>query len=115
MRAMPSRATVLGLPNGQYCNQNDIDFTNAPFTYNVPPGTTRLEQMVQCAAPTCSPGAAMHSHILEVTIDDPQPPSISLSGRMVSGQWVSGRAGNLPSFEATGIGQQRGPDDRSNA
>ena len=95
MRAMPSRATVLGLPNGQYCNQDDIDFTSAPFTYNVPPGTTRLEQMVQCAAPTCSPGAAMHSHILEVTIDDPQPPSISLSGRMVSGEWVSGRGWEL--------------------
>ena len=101
MRAMPSRATVLGLPNGQYCKQDDIDFTNAPFTYTVPPGTTRLEQMVQCAAPSCSPGAAMHSHILEVTIDDPQAPSISLSGRMVSGQWVSGVAGNSPGCPGT--------------
>ena len=102
MRAMPSQATVLGLPNGQYCKQDDIDFTNAPFTYDVPPGTTRLEQLVQCAAPSCSPGAAMHSHILAVTIDDPQPPSISVSGRMVSGQWVSGVAGSSPSLDVTG-------------
>ena len=118
MRAMPSRATVLGLPNGQYCNQDDIDFTNAPFTYNVPPGTTRLEQMVQCAAPTCSPGAAMHSHILEVTIDDPQPPSISLSGRMVSGRVGERRLANVPDVEvaartAAEFRQSRPPSRRS--
>ena len=100
MRAMPSGASVLGLPNGRYCYQNDFDFTNAPFNYTVPSGTTRLEQLVACAAPSCSPGAAMHSHILEVTIDDPQPPSISLSGRMVSGQWVSGRTDALPDVQA---------------
>jgi hypothetical protein len=102
MRALPSGASVLGLPNGRYCYQNDFDFTNAPLTYTVPAGTTRLEQLVACAAPSCSPGAAMHSHILEVTIDDPQPPAISLSGRMVSGQWVSGVAGNTPTLDVSG-------------
>ena len=59
---------------------------------------------------TCSPGAAMHSHVLEVTIDDPQPPSISLSGRMVSGQWVSGTAGNSPDLDVDRVGQQRDPE-----
>jgi hypothetical protein len=34
----------------------------------------------------------MHAHLVEVTIDDPIPPSISLDGPLVSGQWVSGRA-----------------------
>jgi hypothetical protein len=43
----------------------------------------------------------MHSHQLEVTIDDPQPPAISVSGRMVSGQWVSGVAGNVPDLDLT--------------
>jgi hypothetical protein len=35
----------------------------------------------------------MHAHTVEVTIDDPIPPSISLGGPLVSGTWVSGRAG----------------------
>ncbi|MEA2378080.1 MAG: hypothetical protein QOD13_1987, partial [Thermoleophilaceae bacterium] len=48
----------------------------------------------------CDPGAAMHSHILEVTIDDPVPPSISLSGPLASGQWVSGKAGQVPELTA---------------
>jgi hypothetical protein len=102
MRAMPSGATVLGLPNGRYCNLNEFDFTNGAFDYAVPAGTTRLQQLVHCAAPSCTPGGAMHSHVLEVTIDDPQPPSISLRGRMVSGQWVSGVAGNSPDLQVTG-------------
>jgi hypothetical protein len=38
----------------------------------------------------------MHAHVLEVTIDDPVPPSISLEGPLASGQWVSGRAGPVP-------------------
>jgi hypothetical protein len=101
MRAIPSGAKVLGLANGEHCTQTDFDITNYPISYPVPPGTTRLEQMVICGATTCDPGAAMHSHSLEVTIDDPQPPSISLSGRMVSGQWVSGTAGTLPNLEVT--------------
>jgi Big-like domain-containing protein len=96
MRAVPSGAKVLGLANGEHCTQTDFDITNYPITYPVPPGTTRLEQMAICGASSCDAGAAMHSHSLEVTIDDPQPPSISLSGRMVSGQWVSGIAGNAP-------------------
>jgi hypothetical protein len=96
MRAIPSGAKVLGLANGEHCTQTDFDITNYPISYPVPPGTTRLEQMVICGATTCDPGAAMHSHSLEVMIDDPQPPSISLSGRMVSGQWVSGRSGSAP-------------------
>ena len=33
----------------------------------------------------------MHTQILEVTVDDPIPPSISLGGPLASGQWVSGR------------------------
>src|SRR5215216_6714743 len=99
MRAVPSGAKVLGLANGEYCDQTDFDISNYPITFPVPPGTTRLEQMAICGATTCSPGAAMHSHSLEVTIDDPQPPSVSLGGRMVSGQWVSGTAGNAPGLE----------------
>jgi hypothetical protein len=100
MRAAPSGAAVLGLRNGQHCDQTDFDITNYPITFPTPAGTTRLEQLVICGAATCSPGAAMHSHVLEVTIDDPQPPSISLSGRMVSGQWVSGTTGDIPDLAA---------------
>ena len=101
MRAMPSARTVLGFANGEHCSQTDFDITNYPITYGVPAGTTRLEQLVFCGAATCDAGAAMHSHVLEVTIDDPQPPSISLSGRMVSGEWVSGTAGNPPGLDLT--------------
>jgi hypothetical protein len=38
----------------------------------------------------------MHSHVLEVTVNDPVPPAISLSGSLASGQWVSGAAGADP-------------------
>jgi hypothetical protein len=85
IRALPSGAPVVGAPNGQYCQLTDWDSSNTPLPYSVPPGTTRLEQLVICGAAICNPGAAMHSHALEVTIDDPEPPSISLSGQMVSG------------------------------
>jgi hypothetical protein len=96
MRALPSGLTVLGTPNGKYCGSNDFDISNWPISYPVPAGTTRLEQLVICGALKCDPGAAMHSHILEVTIDDPQPPSISLGGSLASGHWVSGTTGNPP-------------------
>jgi hypothetical protein len=74
MRAVPSGATVFGTPHGQYCGSNNFDNTSSPISFRVPPGTTRLEQLVFCGAPQCDPGAAMHSHVLEVTIEDPQPP-----------------------------------------
>ena len=96
MRALPSALTVLGTPNGKYCGSNDFDISNWPISYPVPAGTTRLEQLVICGALKCDPGAAMHSHVLEVTIDDPQPPSISLGGPLASGHWVSGRTGSSP-------------------
>jgi hypothetical protein len=101
VRAVPSYLPVIGTPNGKYCGSNDFDISNWPISYPVPAGTTRLEQLVICGALRCDPGAAVHSHILEVTIDDPQPPSISLSGSLVSGQWVSGATGNLPQLAVT--------------
>jgi hypothetical protein len=96
IRALPSAATVVGVPPGQYCATRDWDNSSFPFSFTVPPGTTRLEQLVLCGASQCDPGAAMHSHALEVRINDPQPPSISLSGPLASGQWVSGAAGRSP-------------------
>jgi hypothetical protein len=92
---------VLGTRNGQYCGSNNFDNTSFPISFTVPAGTTRLEQLVICGASQCDPGAAMHSHLLEVTVDDPQPPSISLSGALVSGQWVSGAVGHSPAVEVT--------------
>jgi hypothetical protein len=101
MRALPSALTIVGTPNGQYCGSNDFDISNWPISFRVPAGTTRLEQLVICGAANCAPGAAMHSHILEVTIEDPQPPSISLSGPLASGQWVSGAFGHSPAVVVT--------------
>jgi hypothetical protein len=68
------------------------------MSYGVPSGTTRLEQLVLCGARECSPGAAVHSHNVEVTIEDPTPPSISLGGALASGRWISGANGR-PSVE----------------
>jgi hypothetical protein len=99
IRALPSDATVIGLRNGQFCGSTDFDNSTFPITFNIPSGTTRLEQLVICGARTCEPGGAMHSRILEVTVDDPLPPEISLSGALVSGQWVSGAAGTDPRVE----------------
>jgi hypothetical protein len=102
MRAVPSGAAVLGVRNGQFCDSTDFDNSSYPITYNVPPGTTRLEQLVICGASQCAPGAAMHSKVLEVTLDDPQPPEISLSGELVSGRWVSGISQRSPDLRVTG-------------
>ena len=92
-RALPSGALVLGMPNGQFCETLGFDNRGFPLEQIVPGGTTRLEQLVICGASECSSPAVFHSHVLEVTIDDPQPPSISLGGPLASGQWVSGTAG----------------------
>ena len=115
MRALPSGAAVLGpakrpvLRPDRLRHQQLPDHLHRPTRHNPPRATGHLRSR------TCSPGAAMHSHVLEVTIDDPQPPSISLSGRMVSGQWVSGTAGHVPDVQVEGIGQQRDPGDRGDA
>ena len=118
IRALPSGARVAGVANGEYCDLTDLDISNHPLSFAVPPGTTRLEQLVICGAAMCSQGAAMHSHALEVTIDDPQPPSISLSGQMVSGNWVSGESLRLLTFRsvrptALESGRQMPPWERS--
>jgi hypothetical protein len=91
VRAIPSGAPIVGLPYGQYCGTNGFDNRGWPMTFDAPQGTTTVEQLVFCAAAQCLPGATIHGHVLEVTIDDPVPPSISLDGPLASGQWVSGR------------------------
>jgi hypothetical protein len=96
IRAAPSGAAVMGMPNGQFCEALGFDNRGWPMPYGVPAGTTQLEQLVICGAGQCAPGAVMHSHVVEVTVDDPVPPSISLSGPLASGQWVSGAAGRRP-------------------
>jgi hypothetical protein len=101
LRALPSAARVFGWLSGEYCKSTDLDNTTSPFPFNLPAGTTRLEQVAVCGAPQCAPGAAIHGHVLDVTVDDPQPPSISLSGRLVSGEWVSGRTGVPPDLAAS--------------
>lgn len=90
LRAVPSEAAVVGLPPNQFCANRSWDTRGWPFPYAVPTGTTRLEQLVLCGARECTPGAAMHTHNIEVTIEDPAPPSIGWSGPLVSGRWVSG-------------------------
>jgi hypothetical protein len=106
-RALPSGAAVLGMPNGQVCPTTAYDTRGWPAPYSLPPGTTRLEQLVICGATQCSPGAAMHSHVVEVTVDDPVAPGISLSGPLASGQWVSGTAGRVNNLDIS-VGDNAG-------
>jgi hypothetical protein len=93
LRATPSGSTMIGLPNGRLCAQTAADFRTFPITLPAPTGTTAVQQIVICGAAQCPPGATMHTSAVDVTIDDPVPPSISLDGPLASGQWVSGRAG----------------------
>jgi hypothetical protein len=93
IRALPSGAPIVGLMNGQACSATWFDNRGWPMTFGAPEGTTRIDQLILCAASQCSPGAAIHTHVVEVTVDDPTPPSISLDGPLASGQWVSGRGG----------------------
>src|SRR5215218_7702185 len=95
-RALPSDAPVLGMPHGQFCTSLVFDNRGWPIPEPVPAGTTRLEQLVFCGAIQCPPPAVFHTHVIEVTIDDPVPPNISLSGPLASGKWVSGTAGHFP-------------------
>ena len=62
IRALPSGAVVLGLPNGSYCDTTGFDNRGWPMTFAAPGGTTRLEQLVICGAAQCLPGATMHAH-----------------------------------------------------
>src|SRR5918996_4978384 len=94
-RAVPSGTPILGMPNGQVCETLGYDNRGWPIPQTVPGGTTRLEQLVICGASECPPAAVFHSHVLEVTVDDPQPPSISLSGPLASGRWLSGVTGRV--------------------
>jgi hypothetical protein len=92
-RALPSDAPVLGMPHGQVCTTLGFDNRGWPIPEPVPAGTTRLEQLVFCGAIECPPSAVFHTHVIEVTVDDPVPPRITLSGPLASGRWVSGTAG----------------------
>ena len=107
IRAVPSGAAVLGLPPNQFCTTSGWDTRGWPMPYGVPSGTTRLEQFAICGARECAPGAAMHTHNVEVTIEDPTPPSISLSGPLASGRWVSGASGHgsvtIDAADAAGV------------
>src|SRR5215204_2336194 len=94
-RALPSGTPVFGMPNGQFCETLGFDNRGWPIAQPVPGGTTRLDQLVICGASECPPAAVFHSHVMEVTVDDPVRPSISLSGPLVSGQWVSGVTGRV--------------------
>lgn len=93
VRAIPGGASIMGLPHGQYCGTSAFDNRGWPMTFAAPEGTTRVEQLVFCGAAQCLPGATIHAHELQVTVDDPIPPSISLDGPLASGQWVSGPVG----------------------
>jgi hypothetical protein len=95
-RALPSFSAILGAPPGQFCDTSGFDNRGWPLAFAIPPDTTRLEQLVVCGDAQCPAGATMHSHILEVTINDPVPPNVSLDGPLASGQWVSGTAGKFP-------------------
>jgi hypothetical protein len=96
IRALPSNSSVLGYRNRQLCDATDFDNRGWPLTLDTPAGTTRLDQLVMCGSDRCPPGATLHSQTIEVVIDDPVPPSVSVSGPLVSGRWVSARTGSLP-------------------
>ena len=83
---------MFGLPVGQYCDATSFDNRGWPMPFAAPEGTTRVDQLVICGAAQCQPGATIHAHVMEVTVDDPIPPSIALDGPLASGEWVSGRA-----------------------
>jgi hypothetical protein len=54
IRAAPSGAAVMGMPNGQFCEALGFDNRGWPMPYGVPAGTTQLEQLVICGTRTCS-------------------------------------------------------------
>ena len=94
VRAIPSGASIMGLPHGQYCDSKRLRQPRLATELRSTRGHNVGSNNSCSAAPAqCPPGATIHAHLLEVTVDDPIPPSISLDGPLASRRWVSGRIG----------------------
>src|SRR5215217_5826720 len=46
LRALPSGAVIMGLPNGQYCTSTAFDNRGWPMPFAAPAGTTTVQQLV---------------------------------------------------------------------
>ena len=82
------------------------------MTFAAPEGTTAIDQLVICGAGQCLPGATMHAQVVEVTVDDPIPPSISL-GRSAGERAVGERARGGSRTCRCASGQRRRPERHS--
>src|SRR3954454_6871470 len=60
-----------------------------PTWLPAPPGTTYLQQLVQCRVSSCTTGASMHTHWSQVRLNDLVAPRAGLSG-VAAEQWVNG-------------------------
>ena len=92
LRALPSGAAIMGLPNGQYCTSAAFDNRGWPMTFGTPEGTTGVDQLVICGAYPMPPRS-----------NDPRPcgggdhrrpdPTLDLAGRSAGERGVGERAG----------------------
>lgn len=88
--AYPAASIVVGVPNEAYCSTEEFDLFSSILSFPAPAGTTHLRQMVICGRTNCDPGATFHSRHIEVNLEDWWAPSVSASGALADGHWVSG-------------------------
>lgn len=81
---------VAGEGANQRCQSTSFEINN--FAPAIPAGTTYLLQNTQCGAQRCEQGAAFRTRAATVTVNDPTPPDVAITGGgLASGRWVAGR------------------------
>ena len=90
MLAQPLSRYIFGLRPNAGCTNTALDTSSATIPFLLPAGTTSIQQIATCGAPSCGPGAAFHTRSAAVTVEDPTRPVITVSGPLVSGRWVRG-------------------------
>ena len=90
LRALPSTTMIVGLAQNSQCASTGLDIRGTPLSFAVPQGTTALQQVIVCGAPSCGPGATFHTTASAVTIEDPTAPLVAADGGLVAGRWVRG-------------------------
>ena len=89
--ALPSTSMIFGLARNAQCASTGIDIRGTPLAFAVPQGTTGLQQVIVCGAPSCGPGADVSHN--RGRGDDRGPDGAAGDRRRRAGGWTLGSRG----------------------